>query len=98
MLKPTFNMEIKMKVTTLIKSAAITLSIVGSSISTASAFDLKQNNLLNEIQPIQLSDSASFLVAGTHWVSPYFRKDGTFVRGHLRTNPDGFCWNNFSGC
>ena len=87
-----------MKVTTLIKSAGIAVSIVVSSISTASAFDIEQNNLLNEIQPIQLSDSASLNVAGTLWVSPHFRMDGTFVRGHLRTNPDGFCWNNFSGC
>lgn len=37
-------------------------------------------------------------VVGYHWVNPYFRKDGTFVRGHLRSNPDGVCWNNLSGC
>ena len=87
-----------MKISYLLKSAAITLAILGSSQGTASAIELNQNNSLNELQPIQLSDSHYFTVAGTHWVNPYFRKDGTFVRGYLRTNPDGFCWNNFSGC
>ena len=32
------------------------------------------------------------------WVNPYMRNDGTSVRGHYRTAPDGYCWNNFSGC
>ncbi len=32
------------------------------------------------------------------WVNPYMRSDGTSVRGHYRTAPDGYCWNNFSGC
>ena len=37
-------------------------------------------------------------ISGYHWVNPYFRNDGTFVRGHMRGNPDGFCFNNLSGC
>lgn len=32
------------------------------------------------------------------WVNPYIRSDGTSVRGHHRTSPDGYCWNNISGC
>lgn len=36
--------------------------------------------------------------SGIHWVDPYFRADGTFVMGHLRSNPDGICWNNLNGC
>ena len=32
------------------------------------------------------------------WVNPYLRNDGTSVRGHYRTSPDGYCWNNLSGC
>lgn len=32
------------------------------------------------------------------WVNPYVRSDGTSVRGHYRTSPDGYCWNNLSGC
>jgi len=35
---------------------------------------------------------------GLVWVNPYVRSDGSSVRGHYRTSPDGYCWNNFSGC
>ena len=35
---------------------------------------------------------------GLVWVNPYIRSDGSSVRGHYRTSPDGYCWNNFSGC
>ena len=37
-------------------------------------------------------------ISGYHWVNPYYRSDGTFVRGHMRGNPDGYCWNNLGGC
>ena len=30
------------------------------------------------------------------WVNSYFRKDGTYVRGHWRTYPDGNPYNNYS--
>ena len=30
------------------------------------------------------------------WVNGYRRSDGTNVRGHYRTNPDGSFWNNYS--
>lgn len=30
------------------------------------------------------------------WVDPYVRKDGTYVGGHYRSNPDGNPYNNWS--
>ena len=33
---------------------------------------------------------------GTHHVNGYYRRDGTHVRGYMRTNPDGSLFNNFS--
>ena len=30
------------------------------------------------------------------YVKPYFRKDGTFVQGHMRSNADDSFWNNFT--
>jgi opacity protein-like surface antigen len=30
------------------------------------------------------------------WVDPYTRKDGTYVSGHYRSNPDGNPYNNWS--
>ena len=32
------------------------------------------------------------------WVNPYVRSNGSSVRGHYRTSPDGYCWNNLGGC
>jgi len=29
------------------------------------------------------------------WVRGYYRRDGTYVRGHYRSNPDGIKWNNY---
>jgi hypothetical protein len=37
----------------------------------------------------------SVAVAQT-WVRPYTRKDGTYVDGHYRSNPDGNPYNNWS--
>ena len=31
-------------------------------------------------------------------VDGYFKSNDTYVAPHIRTNPDGVCWNNFSGC
>lgn len=31
-------------------------------------------------------------------VDGYYRSNGTYVAPHIRTSPDGVCWNNFSGC
>ena len=37
-------------------------------------------------------------ISGYHWVKPHFRSNGSFVNGYMRSNPDGYCWNNLSGC
>jgi hypothetical protein len=31
-------------------------------------------------------------------VNGYFRRDGTYVQPHFRSNPDGYCFNNYGGC
>ena len=36
---------------------------------------------------------ASNVYAG--WDNGYTRKDGTYVRGHYWSNPDGVKWNNY---
>ena len=33
--------------------------------------------------------------AGDVWVDPYYRSNGTYVRGHYRSAPDGQKWNNY---
>jgi hypothetical protein len=33
---------------------------------------------------------------GSHYVRPHYRRDGTYVQGHRRTNPDGIKSNNYS--
>jgi hypothetical protein len=38
----------------------------------------------------------STLFAGDVWVDPYYRSDGTYVRGHHRSTPDSNPWNNYS--
>lgn len=30
------------------------------------------------------------------YVRGYYRSDGTYVRSHYRSNPDGYFWNNWS--
>lgn len=40
-----------------------------------------------------LLSTASAAFAG--WVKGYFRSDGTYVRGHYRSKPDKFKWNNY---
>ena len=43
---------------------------------------------------LNLNTAANALVL----VDGYFKSNGTYVDSHYRTSPDGFCWNNFSGC
>ena len=43
---------------------------------------------------LNLNTAANALVL----VDGYFKSNGTYVESHYRTNPDGICWNNFSGC
>jgi hypothetical protein len=31
-----------------------------------------------------------------HWVNPYVRSDGTYVQGHMQTNPNGTRADNWS--
>ena len=50
-----------------------------------------------------INNPAEFTVAqwvnpNQHYVKPYVRSDGTYVRGHMRTNPNGVCWDNLNGC
>lgn len=40
--------------------------------------------------------AASVVWAGDVWVRGYTRRDGTYVRPHYRTRPDGNPWNNYS--
>jgi hypothetical protein len=37
----------------------------------------------------------SFLYAKDVYVGGYYRKDGTYVRPHVRSSPDGYKWNNY---
>jgi len=32
------------------------------------------------------------------YVNGYTKSNGTYVSPHIRTSPDGYCFNNFSGC
>ena len=43
---------------------------------------------------LNLNTAANALV----YVNGYFKSNGTYVSPYVRTNPDGFCYNNFSGC
>lgn len=81
--------------------AAATMILSASSISmSADAMPAKVLSIAPDLLNIeQNANGESFTrISGYHWVNPYFRNDGTFVRGHMRGNPDGFCFNNLSGC
>ena len=43
---------------------------------------------------LNLNTAANALV----YVNGYFKSNGTYVDSHYRTDPDGICSNNFSGC
>ena len=81
-------------------SNAISLMPSVNSIETPSYIELDIFPALKGIQDIDgASHNYGFQkISGYTYVKPYFRRDGTFVQGHLRTNPDGYCFNNFSGC
>ncbi|MBL7068800.1 MAG: hypothetical protein ISS34_02975 [Candidatus Omnitrophica bacterium] len=44
------------------------------------------------VSMISIASNAYALVS----VRGYTRSNGTYVRPHIRTNPDGYTWNNFS--
>jgi len=45
-------------------------------------------------QSLEMNDN--LFARNSHYVKPYYRKDGTFVNGHYQTNPDGNIYNNWS--
>jgi hypothetical protein len=52
--------------------------------------------LLTGIFSILTFFSLSISVYADVWVDGYYRKDGTYVRGHYRSDPDGDFSNNWS--
>ena len=90
-------MLIKFKKT--LTATAIILSATAASM-TANAMPTKilsiAPDLINREKNIHVDGCTK--ISGYHWVNPYFRSDGTYVSGHMRGNPDGFCYNNLSGC
>ncbi|MDW7747021.1 hypothetical protein [Halomonas sp.] len=41
---------------------------------------------------------SSYVNPNQHWVSGYYRSDGTYVPGHWRTDPNRVCYDNINGC
>jgi len=82
-----------------LKATAIILSASSISMS-ANAMPAKVLSIAPDLLNIEQNTYGGSLtkISGYHWVNPYFRNDGTFVRGHMRGNHDGFCFNNLSGC
>lgn len=81
--------------------AATAIILSASSISmSANAMPAKVWSIAPDLLNMEQNANGGIFtkVSGYHWVNPYFRNDGTFVRGHMRGNPDGFCFNNLSGC
>ena len=65
----------------------------------ASAINFKDFKVMEIHNDLKLIKPMSYMkTSGLVWVNPYTRRDGTSVRGHYRTSPDGYCFNNFSGC
>lgn len=57
-----------------------------------SSFDIMQSN--DPLKQAHLFKCTPF--PGTHWVDSYIRENGTYVTGHLKTNPDSVTWNNLN--
>lgn len=45
---------------------------------------------------LALAFAGTALAQGQHWVNGYYRSNGTYVQGHMQTNPDGNPYNNWS--
>ena len=75
--------------------AALTVSSISAHAITNKVISIDPDMLVIETGTI--TDGFT-KISGYHWVNPYYRSDGTFVRGHMRGNPDGYCWNNLGGC
>lgn len=76
-----------------IVSTLILTSLNLSSSSYAVTLGDKNYKIMEINEEFKLFKSSNLI-----WVNPYLRNDGTSVRGHFRTSPDGYCWNNLSGC
>ena len=73
-----------------------TLILLGINFNTqvqASIFSNKNSKIIEINEDFKLVKPISYV-----WVNPYTRSNGTSVRGHYRTSPDGYCFNNLSGC
>ncbi|MDH3691840.1 MAG: hypothetical protein OEU36_20555 [Gammaproteobacteria bacterium] len=57
----------------------------------------ESTKMINHIEP-ENEPAISALTVSQVYVKGYFRSNGTYVRPHYRTRPDGVCWNNYSGC
>jgi len=65
----------------------------------ASVLNFKDFKVMEIQNKLKLVKPMGYIkTSGLVWVNPYTRRDGTSVRGHYRTSPDGYCFNNFSGC
>ena len=61
------------------------------------AYSPATTNAVFEFETEEYDSSPEIILTqGHHYVKPYTRKDGTRVRGHYRTNPDGNIHNNWS--
>ena len=80
-------------------ATAVILSAAATSM-TANAMPTKILSIAPDLINIEKNSHVGGFtkISGYHWVNPYFRSDGTYVSGHMRGNPDGFCYNNLSGC
>jgi len=44
---------------------------------------------------IFLLSTLGVVLAGDVYVRGYYRRDGTYVRPHIRSSPDNYRWNNY---
>lgn len=55
---------------------------------------------MKKLMIVALVAVVMFSVVGSAYalvnVRGYYRSNGTYVSSHVRTNPDGHSWNNFS--
>ena len=56
----------------------------------------KKRTIVLVIGLLVLINFLAISLAEAGWVRGYYRADGTYVRPHYRTNPDGNPYNNYS--
>lgn len=85
------------------------LQIVIARTDQLTSINSKQNNNPNIAQDflgtwanIMSSELGSMAYSGAnnnqYYVQPYYRDDGTYVRGHYKTTPNNYCSDNIRGC